>query len=127
MTSLDGEDAAFLVSEVLRVIGVDRKRSETTIQHINRLTREQLPDAPIMTEQTLCVSRCTLTVDELRAIKPWHERRKPKYLDGPLVIAELAGRVVIIDGANRRNHFLHTGEPGPFEALVIHVPTKDPG
>jgi hypothetical protein len=119
------DDPAFLASEVLRVIGVDRKRTETAIQRINRLIREQLPDAPILTEATLLVSRRTLSLDELRAIKPWHERRKPKFLDVPLVLAEMGGRLILIDGANRRNHFLHIGKPGPFDALVIHLPTTE--
>lgn len=117
------DDSAFLVSEVMQAIGVDRKAKETTIQRINRLIREQLPEAPTMTEATLSVSRRTLTVDELRAIKLRHERRNPKFLDGPLVLAEMDGRVVLIDGANRRSHFLHIGAQGPFDALVIHVPT----
>lgn len=122
---MNNDESSFLTSEIMRVIGVDRKAKETTIQRINRLAREQLPEAPILTEATLSVSRRTLTIDELRAIKPRHERRNPKYLDGPLVLAEMAGRVVLIDGANRRSHFLHIGAPGPFDALVIHVPTKE--
>jgi len=120
---MDNDDPAFLISEVMRVIGVDRKSKETTIQRINRLTREQLPEAPILAEATLTVSQRTLTLDDLRAIKPWHERRNPKYPDGPLVLAEMGRRTVLIDGANRRNHYLHIGAPGPFDALVIHVPT----
>ena len=120
------EDSAFLASEVMRVIGVDRKSKETTIERINRLIREQLPAAPILAETTLSVSKRILTVGELRAIKPWHERRKPKFLDGPLVLAKMGGRVVLIDGANRRNHILQVGEQGPFQALVIHVPDSWP-
>ena len=96
---MDNNQSAVFVSEVIRVIGVDRKAKETIEQRINRLIREQLPDAPPLTEATLSVSRRTLTVDELRAIKPRHERRNPKFLDGPLVLADMAGRVALIDGA----------------------------
>ncbi len=106
----------------MRAIGIDRKARETIEQRINRLIREQLPEAPLLTERSLSVTRIMLTADELRAIKPRHQSENPKYLEGPLILAEMRGRVVIIDGANRRNKFLRTNEPGPFEALVIHVP-----
>src|SRR5688500_18293712 len=102
--------SASLAAEVIRLIGSDRKATETTIQRINRLTREQLPRAPTLAEATLVVSERLVTADELRAVKPWHERRQPKFRDGPLVFVEMAERLVLIDGANRRNYFLHVGE-----------------
>jgi len=63
------------------------------------------------------------------AQRPWQFGRLPYALSplrdgGPLVLLEVGGRRVVIDGNNRINLWRAERAPGPFEALVI-VPNEN--
>ena len=66
----------------------------------------------------------SLTPNDLGSLVVYHTRSRPLRDGGPLVLLEVGGRRVVIDGNNRINLWRAERAPGPFEALVI-VPNEN--
>jgi len=50
-----------------------------------------------------------------------HDRTEPWGLQGPVLLARRSGEFWVIDGSNRINHWVATGDSGRHEVLLIDL------
>ena len=65
------------------------------------------------------VATATLSPADLKELRVFHPRTDPKGDLAPIVIIEDGDNRVVIDGNNRVNVWRESGQPGPFEAIIV--------
>jgi hypothetical protein len=78
-----------------------------------------------LVDEMVTVSAENWTNDDLRRLRPWHDRKKPVTPPHrPIVVFRGWGQELLIDGQNRVNLWLADGVPGPHRVLVV-APRKE--
>lgn len=114
-------------------LGHHAKPGDDWIETLNRLWRKNrfvtsLDDVlklesepPRLTREMLSVRRERWPLERLAPLlhPDAHGRARPKKDDLPILVLEWQGRHFLIDGLNRVNRRVRSGEPGPHEVIVI--------
>lgn len=107
-----------------------RLNERTGIDVFNRLFREHakrdgLADIPVLNPSTCSIRLESWTVKQIGAsVRAKHTRAEPMRLDGPLIMVERSEYRYLIDGNNRLNYWMASGDEVGRDVIVVGIPTS---
>ena len=96
---------------------------EQTVSELNRLLRKWFPAAPeaYISEEHSVLQQKWLTPQELDSqLRRGHARAAPRRVNGiPLLAVQYEGGIYMLDGTNRINGWLQSGDTELHEVIII--------
>ena len=116
------DDVAHLWRRALAQFEFHRQPTDPTAQDaMNRIAQKclQLTERPSFSPSNCAIRLVSLSRAELSQLQRFHSRTKGYPSLEAVVVIEVRGKLVVVEGNTRVNRWLDEGRVGPMAALVV--------